>query len=379
MSTAPSSDQPQRISATNFYVKARQVQSTGDLKTSREMYEALLQHIPSHADALTMLASIEYQEGNDIQAEAYVDRAIDLYLAVLKQDPGQVVARAGAINLMLARDRVDEAVRASDQLNLQINPIRSDPMTFDARRVASRGKGLKTMIFNTIPKSASESIWNQVADGLGMAQCHLSIGVFPNVMMLPTRLKYAEAGGIIDKEHIAATDFNIQRLKAAGIDRVGFQMRDPRQATLSWAHFVKDDVSMRLLGPLWRQIVPPADILRGEFEALLDWCIDKYLPRVVDFMMGWWHLANDPDGAIKAKAFSFETFRTEPDRYFAEFLDFYGVDPALFDKAKAEKADVVHLRSGKTSEWRDVLSADQRDRAWKALPKELTEAYGWAR
>lgn len=371
--------QPQAISPDNFYIKARQTQGTGDLKTAREMYEALLKHIPSHADAMTMLASIEYQEGNDVQAEAYVDRAIDLYLSVVNRDPSQAVARAGAINLMLSRDRVREAVQASEALNVQINPIRSDPITFDARRQDARKKGLPTMIFNTIPKSASESIWNQVADGLGMAQCHLSIGVFPNVVMLPGRLRIAADGGIIDKEHIAATDFNIARLKAAGIDRVGFQMRDPRQATLSWAHFVKDDVSMRLLGPIWRQIVPSADVLKGPFEGLVDWCIAHYLPRLVDFMMGWWTLAGDESAPIKVGVFSFEKFRTEPEAYFDEFLGFYGIDKALFDADRAAKADVVHLRVGGTSEWRDILTPAQRDRAWKALPKELTDAYGWTR
>jgi len=374
-----STPEPQRISPTNFYVRARQIQGTGDLKTAREMYEALLKHIPSHADALTMLASIEYQDGNDVQADAYVDRAIDLYIQMLRQDPSQSVARAGMINLLLARDRVEEAVQASEHLNLQINPIRSDSLTFDARRQAARAKGLPTMIFNTIPKSASESIWNQAADGLGMAQCHLSIGVFPNVVLLPGRLRIAGGGGIMDKEHIAATDFNIARLAAAGIDRVGFQMRDPRQATLSWAHFVKDDVSMRLLGPIWRQIVPPASILSGPFEGVVDWCIDVYLPRLVDFMMGWWRLSRDPEPPIRVRAFSFETFRTDPERYFEEFLDFYGVDEKHFDRQRAEKADVVHLRVGGTSEWRDKLTADQRDRAWSRLPKDLTEAYGWTR
>lgn len=347
----------------------------GEIGSAKRIYERILSAVPGQPAALSMLASIAYLEGDDIQAEAYHDHALKSYAAVLEQQPETTAVRAALANQLLAADRVAEAHAEIERLQLPLNPLHAAPEDFARRRSAAQRRGLPAMVINTIPKSASESIWNRLAEGLGMAQCHLSIGLFPHCTAVPHRLRDFAAGGIISKEHIAPVHHNVAALREAGIDRMVVHLRDPRQTTLSWAHFVRDDISKTFLGPLWRQSCPPAAVLNGDFGQLLDWCVDHYLPLAVDFMRGWQRIAADPEKPVDVLFQTFEDFRSDPDAYFARVLAFYDIDPAAF--AADAEAEVVHLRKGALDEWREVFTPEQKRRANDAVGADLLEAFGW--
>ncbi len=369
--TAASQFSPEQI----FNI-ARQRQAAGELREARRLYESVLQRIPYHAECMTMLASIAFQDGEDLQADAYLERAIEIYRATLARMPGNTAVRAPLVNLLLARDRVADAEQLIVDLDLQINPIRATPEEFMDRRRASLDRGLPSIVINTVPKSASESIWNKVAEGLGLAQCHLSLGLFPNCCVVPRRVQAVAQGGIIAKEHLPATHFNVKTLADHGLDRIVFHVRDPRQATLSWAHFVRDDVSMRLMGPLWRKIVPPATVLRQDLDAAIDWSIDNYLPLLIEFIRGWQRVAADPGSSVQVKFMNFEQFLAKPKGYFEQLVGFAGVDPSAF-AAEAE-AEVVHMRKGLTDEWREAFSKRQQARAWALMSPDPAAEFGWA-
>lgn len=356
---------------------ARDQQAAGQLDRAKALYGEILAKVPHHAESLTMLGSIAYQQGDDIQAQAYLERAIAIYQAVLQQMPGLVRVRAPLVNLLLACDRRAEAERLAEDLELRINPVRSDAREFTLRRRLGIERGVPAMLINTVPKSASESIWNKLAEGLRLGQGHLSLGLFPDCCVIPIRARAAAEGAFIAKEHLSATAFNLKTLADSGLKRVVCHLRDPRQATLSWAHFVRDDVSMRLMGPIWRKIVPPASVPKDDLSQQIDWCIENYLPLLVDFTRRWLEVRDDPARAVDVLFLSFEEFRTEPDSYFARVLEFYGIEDKLYE-AEAE-AEVVHLRKGLLGEWREVLSARQQKRAWQLIPNDLAEAFGWSK
>lgn len=365
----------QALSPAKAYEAARRFQAEGELEAAKRHYGHVLMNVPHHAEALIMLASIGYQQGDEILADAYMDRAIAIYGHVVAQMPQNLNVRGPLVNSLLARNRRQEAERYIDDLLLPLNPIRAEPQTFVRRRKEGIARGLPTIVINTLPKSASESIWNRLAEGLGLAQSHLSLGLFPDCCLVPARVKSAASGGLIAKEHLSATPFDLQQLADNGLTKVVFHVRDPRQATLSWAHFARDDVSMRLMAPIWRKTVPPAAILRADFATLLDWCIDRYLPIAIDFMRGWVDASNDPEQPVEVLFLTFEQFLSEPERYIAEVLGFYGIPPEAF-AAEAE-AEVVHMRRGLADEWRDVFTPAQQKRAWQLIPSDLAKAYGW--
>jgi len=347
-------------------------QRAGALDPARAIYERVLTLAPRHPRALTMLGTIAYQQGDEALGDAYIERAIEVLEGVAGEDAGQA---AGLANLLLARGRTSEALTLLAGLELPLNPIRATPEAFAERRAGAQAAGRPAMLITTVPKSASESIWNRLAAGLGLAQSHVSIGLFPDCALVPARVRDLAAGGIIAKEHIAPTPYNLDSLRAAGIDRLVVHLRDPRQATLSWAHFVRDDVGKRPLGPIWRKIVPPARVLEAGLEAVVDWCVEHYLPRLIDFARDWAEVQAKPAGGLAVRCLSFEQYVANEAAYLREVLDLYDLDQAGF--AAETRAETVHWRKGETAEWRSVFTAAQRRRAQRQMPAGLAGRFGW--
>ncbi len=373
MSDAP--EMTQTISLPKAFSMAQKQHVTGDLVAARKIYERVAQVAPDHVDTLVMLASIDYRQGHDAQGKANLARAIDLTRAHVQRQPDDMRSRATLANFLLAQNRQGEAEALMDGLIMPLNPIRADPVEFNTRRETSIARGMPALVITTLPKSASESIWNKLAQGLGLAQCYFSLGLFPDCSVVPSRVVEAAKGGVAVKEHIGPTAHNVATLQNAGIDRLIVHHRDPRQAALSWAHFVRDDVGQRVMGPLWRKIVPPAAILDAGLEPTIDWCIEHYLPIQIRFLAGWQDIAARTQPPLSVLFMSFETFRTEPDSYFAQALDFYDIPRASF--AADAEAETVHLRQGETQEWRHVFTEARRKRAWEAIPPEMAREFAW--
>ncbi len=354
---------------------ARRAQAAGALDRARSMYEEILRFAPERADALSMLASIAFQEDRPDEAAALVDRAIAVYRRMLIGAPNNGGLRAALANLLLARERGAEAEAVIARALLPFNPVRASPAEFEARRRAGRERGLPGMVINALPKSASESIWNKLANGLGIAQGHITIGLFPDCLVVPHRARELARGGMAAKEHLPPTPHNLEALARAGLDRIVVHVRDPRQATLSWAHFLEGDVRKRLLAPLWRKTSPEAAFFRRPFAEQLDWHIDHYLPIALRFIESWVEVAEARPHGLRVKLLDFETFKTDPDAYFDAFLDFYGIDRSLF--RRDAEAETVHLRAGRIDEWREALSPEQAARAWAHIPPALAERFAW--
>ena len=365
----------QTLSIPQAIALARTRYDAGALDQAQEICRRILGAMPDRAGTVVMLASIAFRKGEDRAGETYLARAIDLTRAAVQRMPQDVGTRASLVNLLLAHGRVSEAEALMPGLPIPLNPIRATDEEFAARRQAGIGKNLPSMMICTVPKSASESIWNKLAEGLGLAQCYLSLGLFPDCCLVPARVAEAAPGGIVAKDHIAPTAHNLRTLGQAGIDRVIVHHRDPRQAALSWVHFARDDINQRLMAPLWRKIVPPAGVLNRDLGAQIDWCIENYLLLLIGFLADWRTVDADPDRPVSVLFLSFEQFRTEPARYFERALEFYRVPPERF-AAEAE-AEVVHLRKGQTDEWRSVFTEAQRARAWELIPDDMAEAFGW--
>ncbi len=354
---------------------AQQHHLAGDLSHARQLYHQVLTAVPNHIESLMMLASIAYRDGENELARSNLGRAIDLSRAALEAAPRNHALKASLANLLLAIGRQSEAEAELRQLEIPLNPIRADRAEFDRRQGTAQQRGLPTILLSTLPKSASESIWNKLAQGLGLAQCHFSLGLFPDCTLVPSRVRATASGGVIVKEHLSPTPFNLQVLAEQGLDRVLVHLRDPRQATLSWVHFARDDINKRLMAPLWRKIVPPGEVLDGDLATQIDWCIERYLPYLIRFLADWIEQADRGESTPRVQFMTFESFLRDPKDYFARVLAFCEIDPARFE-SEAE-AEVVHLRKGRIDEWREVFSPAQQRRAWELIPKDMAGRFGW--
>ena len=351
----------------------------GRLAEARHLFEQVRLSAPHHPTALVMLAVIAFRVGEDALAEVYLEEALAVYRDQLRQAPGAPGLLAPLVNLLLAKGREEEAERLARTLELDLNPIRCEPGDFLAAWRRARARGLPTLLLVTLPKSASETIWNRLAAGLGLPTTHLSLGLFPHCCLLPSRLRRAAVGGLSAKEHILPSTHNLESLREVGLTRLLVHLRDPRQAVLSWAHFVSGDVAHRRMGAVWRSTVPPRAVLERGFPAVLDWCIDRVLPLYVRFAEAWVARADKADSPWRVRILTFERFLREPTAYMEEVLEHFAIDPALFDSEAAAAAASFHQRRGRPDEWREVFTRAQKARARRILPAELCERFGWPR
>lgn len=355
---------------------ARAQQRAGNLEIAQRLYQQILARIPEQVQALTMLGSIAYQQGDDSAGDQLVEQAIAILARALAGKPMTTPEQAGLANLLLARNRPKDAVERLASVTLPLNPVRSSAAEFGMQRRKAKMAGLPSILMTAIPKSASESLWNALAEGLGLAQSHVSIGLFPDCCLVPYRLRDLATGGVIAKEHIAPNEHNIAMLKEAGIDHLLVHLRDPRQALLSWAHFVRDDVSRRMLAPIWRKTVPPARLLDRSLHDVIDWCFEHYLPLLIDFAEGWHRQEDNGDSGLKVHCLTFETFVLDRDRYLADVLKFFELDSG--NLTSGGRGATVHWRRGRIDEWRMMFSAAQLQQASDALPGSLSARFGWA-
>jgi len=349
----------------------------GALKEARRIFDQVRLAAPEHPTALTMLGAIAYRMGEEHLGHAYLDHAIAVQARAREAAPGDLGIEAPLLNLLLARGREREAEALARTVALPFNPIRSERQSFERRRARAQERGLPTILVCTVPKSASESLWTRLSAGLGMPETHLALGLFPACTLLYRRLEAAAAGGLIAKEHILPTPHNLDGLKRAGFRRLVIHQRDPRQAVLSWAHFAKDDVGHRMMAPIWRGIVPPAEVLEAGLERVVDWSIDRVLPRFIRFAEAWQAVAADRGHGLRLHFSSFEGFRENPEAVVEEVVAFNGIEPRLFDARVAAAAPDIHRREGEAEEWRRVMTREQRRRAEAMIPTALRDRFGW--
>ncbi len=350
-------------------------QRAGNLAIAQRIYEQILAKLPQQAQALTMLGSLAYQRGDDNAGDRLIEQAITALTEALDAMPPAAPEHAGLANLLLARGRSEDALERLAKVELPLNPVRASATEFNARREAAKAAGRPSILMTTMPKSASESLWNSLATGLGLGQSHVSIGLFPECQLVPCRVHELARGGVIAKEHIGPGRHNLTILADAGIDRILVHLRDPRQAVLSWAHFVRDDISRRMLAPIWRKIVPPAALLDRSLHQVIDWCLDRYYPLLVAFIEAWYLLECNSAAGLRVRCLTFETFVADRDGYLAEVLEFYRLEPRIM--SLHEQAATIHWRRGEIDEWRSVFTAEQSRRASDALSPSLCEHFGW--
>ena len=156
---------------------ARRRHQAGALAEAQQLYRMILEAQPNHTEVMTLMASLLYRDGADREATELVDQAIELYANTIRLQGENAQLAAALVNLLLARDRRSEAEARTQRLDFPVIPVRAGQEAFEARRQAAISAGHRTILITTVPKSASESIWNKLAEGLSLGQCHLSLGL----------------------------------------------------------------------------------------------------------------------------------------------------------------------------------------------------------
>jgi hypothetical protein len=233
-----------------------------------------------------------------------------------------------------------------------------------------------------LPKSASTFLVNAIHNGLAKPEVAggLQGGVFPDFVICQEGFIRLQKERLISHTHLSPMRTNLLELGARfKLDRMIVHVRDPRQALLSWIHFVV---------PVIRDMDPvqaihygmPDDYLSRDFSRQADWQIEYWLPKLVYWMEGWMDAPSNPWFTTKIHYSTFERMKQDQKAFFDGILDFYEIERDLFDYPEQPKAPGhFNFRKGDVDEWRAVFSAEQVARVNNLVPSRLLDFFGWTR
>ena len=253
-----------------------------------------------------------------------------------------------------------------------------------------------SLFFVTLPKSGTVFTWESLSRVTGLAMPNLSenarqwdeyaagvdyrhetiyaSGDFFTQRLLPDRLGLYLPDGFVFGAHMPASFHNMRALETAGVRRLTLLLRDPRDATVSWAHHLKG------YGPSHRSYQSkiyslPSDFFGSSFGDQLSYHVRTFLPMAVNWIESWLEYYADPKRPIDILIVYFDELKSNPRAYIKKILDFHGLGDASLDSISPPEPGKRHFRRGEHAEWLDVFDDQDKRFAELLIGERLAQAF----
>jgi hypothetical protein len=237
---------------------------------------------------------------------------------------------------------------------------------------------LPPMLITTMPKSGTYYISQLFTRGLFIDSRIVSHQYFPYDVIRQPELRVFTHGNMVSQDHFGASKINLVHI-TKHVDRMVVHVRDPRQAMLSYVHFLATPQFRRAEAETLLFIYPPlpADFYQLDLEAQIDWAIDKWLPLLVEWTEEWVAAADTHDRP-RIKFTRYEDLVVDRDRFVRDVLDFFGIPVERYFRPHIEPDQDIHFRKGELAEWLTVFTPKQAAAASAKIPPALAAQFGWA-
>ena len=237
---------------------------------------------------------------------------------------------------------------------------------------------LPPILITTMPKSGTYYISKLFTQGLFIDSRIVSHQYFPYDVIRQPELRVLAHGNMVSQDHFGASKINLVHI-ARHVHRMVVHVRDPRQAMLSYVHY--------LVTPRFRQteeetrlfIYPPMpdDFYELDLEARIDWAIDNWLPLLVEWTEEWVAAADTHDRPL-IKFTRYEDLVTDRDRFVEDVLEFFRIPVERYFPPSIEPDEDIHFRKGEVAEWMTVFTPKQAAAASAKIPPGLAKQFGWS-
>jgi len=240
---------------------------------------------------------------------------------------------------------------------------------------------LPPMLVTTMPKSGTYFISGLFGAGLKIDSRIVSHQYFPDDVIRQPELRILSEGNCISQDHFGASRINLTHI-ARHVDRVLVHVRDPRQATLSYVHYLTDPSFRANEAATLKFVYPPLpdNFYALSFEQRLDWGVDNWLPLLIEWVDGWLRAeteARTDGGKLRIGFTRFEDMAVDQQAFTAHVLDFFDIPAERFIRPPLKAEEVKHFRRGESDEWRRVFNPDQSARAERLIPRAMAERFSW--
>lgn len=296
------------------------------------------------------------------------------FRTAISHAPDTFDAFLGLSECLARRQRLPEALAARERW---FRGWIEDAESEDTRRrqEAACRRHIPAIMFVAMMKSASEFIRENIIRALDVPEIGLSVGTVPRDKVMPSAVRQLAKGGAIARSHMSAD--NLPELAANGVERLILHVRDPRQVTVSWVHYMQQisDAEFRWSASIYDPPVP-LEFRDWVFEERLDWAVRNYMPGQLQWLEDWLFVINSgpPVPILVSK---FEDFVQDQRAFFDRISDFFGVSEIRAPSLRCQSAMAMrNFRAGRIDEWRDVLTTRQI-RIFEARVEPLAKHFGW--
>jgi Sulfotransferase domain len=242
-----------------------------------------------------------------------------------------------------------------------------------AVRQSSHRNTTPSLLLNAVPKSASTYLSEVLEQGLSAKRIRLTVGIFPEDLILFSQIQTFAEGGQIARQHFSPTDTNLAYLRHFNVRPI-IHVRDPRAVLVSWTHQLANvSGGWKELFWYYPAICPPPTFLERNFAWQLDWCLEHHFSVFLDWICDWCAAADR--WAVEVLFTSFEDFVVDEDRTLIRILEFSGLIEK-FKRPQVAPAAGLLFREGKIDGWRAVASRIAAA-ATRAVPEHLWTRFAW--
>lgn len=298
-------------------------------------------------------------------------------LAAAPDGAGDAVAYELAAGLTAAAGEPEAAVAllvAAQQRHPDLPLYRCPDFRLRQRRAIARG--VPPLLLVTQFKSASLFLTDVLAKGLDLPTCYVACAPLSE-RIVPEWLDLFARGGALAQNHLLPSAENLAVLAASPLRRFAVHLRDPRQSMISAVHHYVADCRRDTASGIVTRAKFPVGFPDWPAARQIDHYLDHCFPDDVAWTAGWIAAARRPPPGIAIWLSDFETFRRDPEGFFAGLLDFFAIAPGTFDDRAlaAPRPGRLHFRKGEVAEWRRVLTPDQAARATALLPSAVAARF----
>ncbi len=237
---------------------------------------------------------------------------------------------------------------------------------------------LPPMLITTMPKSGTYFITKLLMQGLFIDSRIVSHQYFPYDVIRQPELRVLAKGSMVSQDHFGASKINLVHI-AKHVDRMVVHIRDPRQALLSYVHFLGTPHFRRTEEETLLFIYPPMpdDFYRRDLEARIDWAIENWLPLLVEWT-GEWVAAAEALHRPLIKFTRYEDLVADPEQFVRDLLLFFGIPIERYVPSRIEHDEDIHFRKGELAEWRTTFTPKQALSATAKIPPALAKRFEWS-
>lgn len=267
----------------------------------------------------------------------------------------------------------------ADLLNRAVRAGHFEDGERDREKSDAVARDVGPILVNTMIKSGTGFLTQAIRTHLNLPQYFISVGGSPNVFIVEEILARFARGGALSVQHLDPSEETLGALHRHGVRKIYVQVRDPRQATVSYLHHVENNLKEGLR-PLrhWVQPHLPSDYETYDWRQKVAWQAKNHFPGLTVWVQEWVDAAAN-DERFEIVIEDFADFAADERASVNGLLRFFGIDRPIDADAIQRKEAAPHFRAGRTDEWRDVFDTRQIERMNALIPDALFERFRWER